>query len=170
MTVRMKRYALLLGLLGLAALPGSAAEPLGRLFMTPAERQELDALRTPGGDVWSDARQLAAPAPVPASSQVLVNGVVRRSRGPDVVCVNGRQASSGTGGIRLKQGPDATNRVTLEAPADGSSVRLKPGQYWEPATGRVANCYGCGTAARPADAAPATAAEMAPAEATADKP
>lgn len=170
MTVRMNRHALLLGLLGLAALPGRAAEPLGRLFMTPAERQALDAHRTPGSDVWRDARQLAAPDPVPVANQVLVNGVVRRSRGPDVVWVNGRQAGSGTAGIRLRQGPDAANRVTIEAPADGSSVRLKPGQFWEPATGRVADCYGCGTAARPADAAPATATEMAPAEATADKP
>ena len=43
-------------------------------------------------------------------------------------------------------------------------LRLKPGQYWEPATGRVANCYGCRTPPKAAEVTPA------PTEATADKP
>jgi hypothetical protein len=156
--------AFLLGFLGLAALPGMAAEPLGRLFMTAEQRRELDALREPGGDVLTDASRLAQPDAAPVESQVVLNGVVRRSRGPDVVWVNGRRTGEADARIRLRKGPDAANRVTLETPADGSSVRLKPGQYWEPSTGRVANCYGCGTTPKAAEVTPA------PAEATADKP
>lgn len=156
--------ALLLGLLGLAALPGSAAEPLGRLFMTAEQRRALDALREPGSDVRGDVSRLEQADAVPVGSQVVLNGVVRRSRGPDVVWVNGRRTGGADAGIRLRQGPDASNRVTLEDPAEGSSGRLKPGQYWEPATGHVANCYGCGAPAKASEVTPA------PAEATADKP
>lgn len=153
-----------LGLLGLAALPGSAAEPLGRLFMTAEQRRALDALREPGGDVPGDAAGLEQPGAAPVESQVVLNGVVRRSRGPDVVWVNGRRTGGADARIRLRQGPDASSRVTLEDSADGSAARLKPGQYWEPATGHVANCYGCAAPAKAQDAAPA------PAEATAEKP
>lgn len=156
--------AFLLGLLSLASLPGSAAEPLGRLFMTTEQRRALDALREPGGDVPADTGRLAQPAAAPVESQVVLNGVLRRSRGPDVVWVNGQRTGGADAGIRLRQGPDGSNRVTLETQADGSSVRLKPGQYWEPSTGRVANCYGCGTPPKAAEVTPA------PTEATADKP
>jgi len=156
--------ALLLGLLGLAALPGGAAEPLGRLFMTAEQRQALDALRKPGGDVLTNASGPQQPDAAAAGSPVVLNGVVRRSRGPDAVWVNGSRTGAANARIRVRKGPDATNRVTLEAAADGSTVRLKPGQYWEPATGHVANCYGCSSPARPTEVTPA------PAEATAGKP
>jgi len=162
--MRKSPSAYLLGLLGLVALPGSAAEPLGRLFMTTGQRQALDALREPGGDMLADASGMQATDAAPASSQVVLNGVVRRSRGPDVVWVNGTRAGAGDDRIRLRRGPDAANRVTLEAAAGGTSARLKPGQYWEPATGRVANCYGCDAPPKAAEVAPA------PAETAAGKP
>lgn len=162
--MRKNLSASLLGLLGLVALPGSAAEPLGRLFMTADQRRALDARREPGGDVWSDASRLEQPDAGTVEAQVVLNGIVRRSRGTNVVWVNGRRTDGADARIRLRQGPDAANRVTLEAPGEGSSGRLKPGQYWEPATGRVANCYGCDTPPKAAEVAPA------PAETAAGKP
>lgn len=156
--------ALLLGLLGLITLPGNASEPLGRLFMTAEQRRALDALREPGGNGPADATVSDAPEAGPVDSHVVLSGVVRRSRGPDVVWVNGRRTGGADAGIQLRTGPDAANRVTLEASADGSSARLRPGQFWEPATGRVANCYGCASAPEAATVAPP------PAEATAGQP
>lgn len=156
--------ALLLGLLGLGARPAGAAEPLGRLFMTPEQRQMLDAVREDGPDPLMDTASLALPAPAPVDGPVVLNGIVRRSRGPDVVWVNGARTGAPQAPVRLRQGPDRTNRVTLEVAADGASVRLKPGQFWEPATGTVANCYGCAIPAQPAADTPA------PAEVTAGEP
>ncbi len=127
-------------LTGLLVMNGANAEDrLGRLFLTPEQRHTLDARRDPN-----------APQPVtdltnatPAGSAVVLNGIVRRSRGSDVVWVNGVRASTAPGQpIHLRRGPDENNRVTLED-AEGTVARLKPGQFWEPATGRVADCYGC---------------------------
>lgn len=161
--------AFLLGLLGITALPASAAEPLGRLFTTPEQRRALDALREAGGTTPADTAGLEPSAAAPVDRQVLLNGVVSRSLGPDVVWVNGARTGAADARIRLRRGPDRSNRVTLEDGADGSSVRLKPGQYWEPATGRVADCYGCGAPAKSPDATPPDATPK-PAEVTADKP
>jgi hypothetical protein len=168
MTVRNLHSAFLLGLLALAALPGSAAEPLGRLFMTPEERRSLDSLREQGGDAFAPASGEASSSTTPADRRVVVNGVVRRSLGLDVVWVNGNRTGAPDAPIRLRQGPDRANRVTLEDAADGTTVRLKPGQYWEPATGLVADCQDCRPPANAAEIAPAPA--PAPAEDTAHKP
>lgn len=168
--MRIRFRAFLITLLGLAALPCLAGEDLGRLFMTPEQRRALDVLRETGGDVLTDAGSLESPVAAPLDRQVVLNGVVRRSLGPDVVWVNGSRTHGSDGRIRVRRGPDRSSRVTLEDAADGSTVRLKPGQFWEPATGRVANCYGCSTVtAEPA----ATAEPLVPAptaEDTADKP
>jgi hypothetical protein len=162
--MRKRHGALLLGLLFLVVLPASAADTLGRLFMTPEQRHALDSLRETGADSHATAGTLAPAGVTPVERPVVLNGVVRRSRGPDVVWVNGARAGAPDSPIRLRLGPDPSNRVTLEGAADGISVRLKPGQFWDPTTRRVANCYGCD--------APATSAavEPAPVEATADKP
>ncbi len=162
--MRKPHSALLLGLLGLVALPASAADTLGRLFMTPEQRHALDTLRETGTGSPVAAGTPAPAGVAPVERPVVLNGVVRRSRGPDVVWVNGARAGAPDSPVRLRLGPDPSNRVTLEDAADGNSVQLKPGQFWDPTTGRVANCYGCD--------APATSAavEPAPVEATADEP
>ena len=177
-----------IGILGFAALPGVAAESLGRLFLTPEQRIALDKLRESGSDaVSTDAAGLALPAGAPADPRVVLNGVVSRSRGPDVVWVNGSRVDRSHGRVQLRRGPDTANRVTLEDATDGATARLKPGQSWDPATGQVADCYGCGAPAVPAKlvplpAPPAPAASAAatsstvatkpaaPAEGTAAKP
>ncbi len=118
-------------LLCLATAPANASEAIGRLFMTPEERGNLDALRNVGNSEPADALRLGQPVTAPPAQQVLLNGVVRRSRGPDVVWVNG-------------------TRATLEE-ASGALARLKPGQVWIPATGRVTECFGCGPESKPAE-------------------
>lgn len=177
-----------IGILGFAAMPSVATESLGRLFLTPEQRNALDKLRESGSDaVSTDAAGLALPAGVPADPRVVLNGVVSRSRGPDVVWVNGSRVDRSHGRVQLRRGLDAANRVTLGDATNGTTARLKPGQSWDPATGRVADCYGCGAPAVPSElvplpAAPATAASAPatsstvatkapePAEGTAAKP
>lgn len=137
------RTAVLIGILVMNA--AHAGDNLGRLFLTPEQRRALDALRDPNAPhPVTDLANNALPAGTPTDRTVVLNGVVRRSRGPDVVWVNGVRASAAVGQpVQLRRGPDQHNRVTLEN-AEGTVARLKPGQFWDPATGRVADCYGCG--------------------------
>lgn len=113
-----------------AALDQRASPGLGRLFMTPEQRRELDASRpahsTPGTP--------DAGLRLPAASHVVLTGVLKRSGGPDVVWINGHQAKAGDdkAPIQVRRGPDSHNVVTLLDPADGRSVKLKPGQRWTP--------------------------------------
>lgn len=145
------RGIVVLGLLIFAATPGSAADSIGRIFLTPEQRVALDAARESGDGLQTPADQPAKPRAVSPEEPVVLNGVVRRSRGRDVAWVNGtRVSSSGTDGVRLRRGPDRHNQVTLEE-AGGTTARLKPGQFWIPATGQVADCYGCAVLSKPAD-------------------
>lgn len=140
-------------LLILVATPGRAADPLGRLFMTPEERAALDSARESRNDLTGDAMPLSKRPPVSPDQPVVLNGVVRRSRGPNVAWVNGARvhaAGAGDQGVHLRRGPDRHNRVTLEE-VGGTAARLKPGQFWIPATGQVADCYGCAAVSKPAD-------------------
>ncbi len=137
-------------LLGLGATPVTAAEPLGRLFMTPEQRAALDAAREPGNELLTDPAQPATSRAISPDAPVLLNGVIRRSRGPNVAWVNGTRAStSGDDAIHVSRGPDRHNRVTLEE-GGGTKAQLKPGQFWIPATGQVADCYGCAAVSKPA--------------------
>lgn len=73
-----RRIALLLAV---AAALGARAEDLGRLFYTPAERDQLDRLRR------GEEAQPAQAAPGAAHS---VTGYVQRSDGRGVVWIDGR--------------------------------------------------------------------------------
>lgn len=145
--------ALVLALASLAWAGTGAAGPLpgadpafGRLFMTPAERSSLDARRA-AGEEPATAAAAAPPDVVPA--QVVLNGVLTRSRGPGVVWINGNATGPSGGNPRVQSG--ATPRVTV---AEGSAhATLKPGQVWTPRTGQVRECLGCQSAAAPPPAA-----------------
>jgi len=165
--MRLLHRLVVTGLLGLATTPGTAADSLGRLFMTPEQRQALDSAREPGGEATAGAAVTAGTGAVPVGRQVVLNGVVRRSHGPDVVWINGTRASAAGGQpVQLRRGPDKSNRVTLED-ADGTVARLKPGQYWIPATGQVADCYGCAAAPKATDLVAPAAPLPAPSPSTA---
>lgn len=127
----------------LATSVARAEDSLGRLFLTPQERQQMDILRDPNAKhpATDPGDALAGAATVDPTT--VLNGVVRRSHGPDVVWVNGVRAGTASGQtMHLRRGPDNNNRVTLED-ADGAVARLKPGQVWDASTGRVADCFGC---------------------------
>lgn len=96
--------AQLAALIFLAAQPAHA-EPLGRLFLTPAERQRATRPATP-----------AKPAPPPR-----LDGIITRSNGPAVIFLDGKASPAAPGDVRIS---DATARVTS---ADGRVHRLRVG-------------------------------------------
>ncbi|MGI9341934.1 MAG: hypothetical protein ACR2QV_03750 [Gammaproteobacteria bacterium] len=117
---------------------------IGRLFMTPAQRAELDAQRqrSPGADIT-----VATPRPdaVALRDDIRLNGIVRRSSGPATIWVNGRaldQESADLAGIDVRHGLDAGNRVTLSLD-NGRALALKPGQSWLSDTDQIVDCTSC---------------------------
>lgn len=146
----------LLAVLALMALPGAAlAAPAfddQRLFTTAAERQRLEELRAAGADAAK--RETAADAAGETAARrsrveprklppVELRGFVRRSDGPGAVWVNDGSTVDDAplpDDIRVRSGrlDGATAVVTLP---DGRTVRLKPGQTWDPDTGRVVDSY-----------------------------
>ena len=129
--------ALVFLLLFAAAPHAMSAEALGRLFFTPAERQQLDQARlrkqTPV--------QAAEASPAPEPPQVLTySGIVRRSDGKSVLWLNNQpvdekealSSHSVSGRIRND------GSVTVRVPQSGRTVDLKVGQSVELPSGNVA--------------------------------
>ena len=121
----------LCGIHALAALvfcilaAGSAhAQPIGRLFTTPQERQQLDIARGLLAAPPQPAAQVAAPPPAPLT----VNGFVRRSGGKSTVWLN-QQAQDGKRVI-------GKNGVAVTLPS-GRTVTVKPGQSIDMHDGRI---------------------------------
>lgn len=122
----------------LVALPcivsAGFTDDLGRLFMTGQERTEIDRLRASGPR--SDASvSSTSPGRFPSASAALrLDGVVRRSDGPDALWVNGEHMA---GDGRM----DARDRVRVPAPSKGRSIWMKPGQVFDPDNGAVRESY-----------------------------
>jgi hypothetical protein len=128
-------------LLALLCASGAAqaADELGRLFFTPAERAALDARRK--------ARVPDRPlAPVLASPVTRVDGYVKRSQGPSTVWMNGESLNEGgRDAPRIEpRGRDGEPRVSVNVGERGGRVRLKPGESLDRATGEVKDVIGGG--------------------------
>lgn len=162
---------LVAGLCVLAGLAGGGSVPaaiaagddavdeasLGRLFLTPEQRRALDEQRAnPSGSVDSGLPRDLLPARAAVDRRVVLNGVVRRGREDAKVWINGQPADP-AGRLRVRRGPDAENRVVVESTASAAVARLKPGQAWDPRTGTITDCTGCGAPPPATDAAPAPA-------------
>lgn len=91
----------------LALLAGDAAAvDLGRLFLTPPERERLDRLRR-GEPVTAPLAAPAAPAPDPA-----ITGFVKRSDGKHTVWIDGRPVTTSdprAGSLHPREVRDDTN-------------------------------------------------------------
>lgn len=127
-----------------------AAEPLGRLFFTPAQRNTLDA-----GKQLDIPRKTGPTVRGPRS--LTVNGIVTRSDGESTVWVNGSTAGvkrQGAAPISAKPSDSTTARVQTS----GTSARLRVGQTLNRSTGRIQEAYEAKPpAAEPAVSAPAPA-------------
>lgn len=139
-----------------------AAEPLGRLFYTPEQRAQLDALRTQRV-VASQVRD----EPIPET--VNYYGIVRRSDGKTTVWVNGEALSES--GLRDKQSISGrvsrNGQILLQTPAAAGpgQVQLKVGQSAELLSGRVDESFAAHRATSAPAAKPAAGKAAAPAPA-----
>lgn len=135
----MMRFIVLFTVLGLlvatpCAAPGAT---LGRLFSSPAERAQLDAVRQAGAagnpaDRPPAAMEQPAPQaiPEPPPEPVLFNGRVQRSGGKGTAWLNG-----------IPQGDDGRAKpahpaYSLRLPS-GKEVTLRPGQRYDPFDDKV---------------------------------
>lgn len=143
--IRLRACAALLPALAclLGSAPAPAQEPLGRLFLSPAQRAQLEqARRAPPlaaqpAPTQSDPEPPAAPPPAEVP-RIVVQGVVQRSDGRSVAWVNGMSTLSGDFAaqhfdVRVR-GPDA---VELDLPEHLPDVTLKPGQAYVPEESRI---------------------------------
>lgn len=103
---------------GLLSASVAAAEPMGRLFFTPSERQELER----------NAEKIHArenPDALEASS-LIVNGVIQRKDGSRIVWINGKaQEMEACNTLAIVHIPAQGNRPAIEARV-GQAVPLHP--------------------------------------------
>jgi hypothetical protein len=118
-------------LLCLLAHPGNAQAPaeasLGRLLLSPAEREALLAQRFAGSDANADSPSASAESVAPpALPRLRLDGLVHRQAQPTVAFLNQRPVEDGGEFLdyRLVAGERS---VTLIA-ADGRRFRLQVGQ------------------------------------------
>jgi hypothetical protein len=131
MTTVRSLAAWLLGL-GLALAAGStalAADPLGRLFFTPEQRNRLEQRRQSNVDDVVAAQTASADNDEPVASYLNVQGQVVRSNGEHTVFINGvaytgRDAPKGT---RLVPGR-RLGEIAIVPSEGGAAVSLKVGQ------------------------------------------
>ncbi len=121
----------------LVTLPAArAADAIGRIFFTPAQRAQLDLARTQN-IVTSQAKD----EPIPEF--VTYNGIVRRGDGKATVWVNNRAMSDAE--LRAAQPLsgriDRSGQILLQAPQGAGSLQLKVGQSAELLSGRVDEAY-----------------------------
>ncbi len=123
-----------------------ADEPVGRLFSTPAQRSQLDALRA------AKRNQPAVPVetvvqptvikrkPIVLPDTVNVQGYVKRTDGKKgTVWVNGKaiQERSGNKDVQVGQLSKHGNRVPIRIPANGKRLRLKAGEIYDPQSNKI---------------------------------
>ncbi|KAB8045481.1 MAG: hypothetical protein RSF79_03500 [Janthinobacterium sp.] len=128
------RPLILCVLLAGAALTARAQSPqLGRLFLSPEQRAQLDAQRYgPPAPDPAMAAPAPPPPPPPPAPPVELNGVVQRSSGRSTVWLN--QEVQNEPHNRLASGKPGTLTLRL---SNGQVVLLKPGQRYDPASGTV---------------------------------
>lgn len=128
-------------LVGIAFVSGAltcadamAADPLGRLFFTPAQRSALDAGKRIG--------EAAPRAPEPRGpQQVRLDGVVTRSDGESTVWVNGRPSDlSPLPNVGVSVGTDPAS-AQIRVPGVPGGRRISVGQSLDTRSGAVREAY-----------------------------
>jgi hypothetical protein len=129
----------LTAVLFLAAAAVARGADLGRLFLSPEERQRLQALREAPAAVPSTT---APPAAVTSPAPVTVNGIVMRRGGPPTFWVNGMNNYDGDlsrvpADVRLLD----AGRVAVRVEGKEQVIELKPGQSYDPDSDRAGDRY-----------------------------
>ena len=136
---------LMLVLTQLASMPlASAAQPIGRLFSSPAERSTLDYLRQTKKiliptTAEAPAQEMQA-APIALPDAINMQGYVKRSDGKQgTVWINDQamQENSSNKDVAVGSLPENSNRIPIKLPANGKRLTLKAGQVYDPENNRV---------------------------------
>ena len=122
-----------------------AAEPIGRLFTSPAERNNLDYLRQTKKKLITPTivdAQIDAPeaAPILLPEAVNLQGYVKRNDGKQgTVWVNDQalQENSGNKEVQVGKLSENSNRVPIKLSANGRRLNLKAGQVYDPENNRI---------------------------------
>ena len=107
---------------------GMAAEPLGRLFFTPTQRNVLDA-----------GKYASTPAPVVRGPRTVhLDGVVTRSDAERTVWINGTAYHDRSpDGMQVKTNPAAPASTSIRIPGKAASTRVKVGQRLDLNSGQI---------------------------------
>ena len=132
-------------ILVLCAQSAWAAESIGRLFTSPAERSDLDYLRQTKKNLPLKAEvpidtPMAQAAPIVLPDAINLQGYVKRNDGKQgTVWVNNKALQENTGNHDVQVGslPTNGNRVPIRLPANGKNLTLKAGQVYDPENNRV---------------------------------
>lgn len=111
------------------ALPATAAETLGRLFLTPEQRNRLELRRQSKLPEVVAAQTTASEVEEPVASYLTVQGQIVRSSGAQTIFINGQPYSGRESprGTQLASGQRLGEIVIV--PAEGAQpVPLKVGQ------------------------------------------
>jgi len=125
----------------LFALPASAAAPdrLGYLFTTPAQRAALDRLSLkPDVAATTVQPQVTAPEEDPKDAppkKVKIGGMIVNSHGKNTTWINH------DGDKKVKATGVSGGQVEVTLGADGKHISLKPGQEFDPETGKIRETY-----------------------------
>ncbi len=122
-----------------------AAEPIGRLFSSPAERSTLNYLRQTKKinqviQPETPAQQIEVPEQRALPDAINMQGYVKRSDGKQgTVWINDQamQENSGNKDVRVGKLPEKGNRIPIKLPANGKHLTLKAGQIYDPESNRV---------------------------------
>ena len=122
-----------------------AADNLGRLFTTPATRNELNFLRQTqklnNAVPMVESEVSASPPPaIVLPDAVSMQGYVKRSDGKkSTVWVNNQAVQEGEklNDVQIGRLSKNSNKVPLKLPANGKNFSLKAGQVYSPANNRV---------------------------------
>ena len=122
-----------------------AAESIGRLFTSPAERSNLDYLRQtkknlPIKTEMQTETPMAEAEPIVLPDAINMQGYVKRNDGKKgTVWVNNKALQENTGNHDVLVGklPTDGNRVPIKLPANGKTLTLKAGQVYDPENNRV---------------------------------
>ncbi|MFZ6843874.1 hypothetical protein [Undibacterium sp. RuTC16W] len=138
-------FALLLTALTSGPVAGADVVTLGRLFLTPAERANLDHLRQQG-EAANLKTELNDPVKLEAGKepvvQLTIDGVVKRSSGKNTAWINqeARTENEIAQTLRVRQQKSKSPEVSVLSPA-GKRVVLKAGQTYDINKGVITDIY-----------------------------
>lgn len=143
------RKAIQLAILGASILTSAAmaADPLGRLFLSPEERRLIDIHPERGDNTGASNTGTRN-----ESDLVTVNGIVIRSGGKSTIWLNRTPLREGQSiPVGRPTGTPKPPAVDVILPGQPGAQRIKPGQSYDPSSGSITENF---TQAPPAQSAP----------------